>query len=320
MFNRNSKLYKMRVGYTVFLGLIIFFLFVVLVGTKGNYLRNTYELKILLKDTQGLREGASVSLAGLKVGEIDKIEFISIDEDNLVLLRLSIREEYSNHITDKSFARIETSGLLGEKLINISMGNTFEPNLKNGDILPVKESLSLDKLTDKIEPIANNVNAVVSNLKIITDSISRGKGSIGELVINSTFAVRFNSMLTNLDEFTAKLNQPNNTIGKLVNTTEFYDNINSLAGNIKMLTDSLNSGKGTLGKLLVDDSFYNELNDLTDNLNQLVLKTDNNNTIIGGALNDTGTYAKITMLIEELNKLIVDVKENPDRYINISVF
>lgn len=320
MFNRNSKLYKMRVGYTVFVGLIIFFLFVVLVGTEGNYLRNTYELKILLKDTQGLREGAPVSLAGLKVGEIDDIEFISTDEDNLVLLILSISEEYSNQITDKSFAEIETSGLLGEKLINISMGSISEPKLKDGDVLPVKESLSLDKLSDKIEPIANNVNAVVSNLKIITDSISQGKGSLGELVTTSTSIERLNSTLANFEEFTAKLNQQNNTIGKLVNTTELYDNTNSLAVNLRVLTDSLNSGKGTFGKLLVDDSLYNQLNKAIIKINRLMEKTENDNTIVGGALNDTEIYAKFTMLIDELNKLIIDIKENPDRYINVSVF
>ena len=184
-----------------------------------------------------------------------------------MLFSLSIREEYSNQIINKSFEKFETSCLLNEKLINISMGNISDPGLKDGDILPVEESLSLDRLTDKIEPIANNVNAVVSNLKIITDSISQGKESIGELVIKSTSVERLNSTLTNLDEFTAGLNHSNNTIGKLVNSTELYDNLNLLAYNLKMIKDSLNSGKGTFGKLLVDDVLYNKLSKFTDDLN-----------------------------------------------------
>lgn len=320
MFNKNSKIYKMRVGLTLFIGLIIFFLFVALVGTRGNYFSDTYELKILLKDTQGLREGTSVSLAGLKVGEIDAIEFTSSGEDNLVLLRLSVLQKHSHQITDKSSAKIETSGLLGEKLINISLGNPSESKLKDGDTLPVKESLTINKLTDNIEPILKNVNAVVGNLKIITDSISQGKGTIGELVIKTTTADRLNSTLANVDKFTNALNRDNNSIGKLVNNSELYDNINSLSHNLKLLTDSLSAGNGTLGKLFMDDSLYNDLSSFTNKLNNLIGKTKSDSTIVGGVLNDKKVYKKFNLMIDELNKLITDIKENPDRYVNVSVF
>lgn len=320
MFNRNSKLYKMRVGYTVFVGLIIFFLFVALVGTRGNYFSDTYELKILLKDTQGLREGTSVLLAGLKVGEIDAIEFTSSGDDNLVLMRLSVLQKHSHQITDKSFAEIETSGLLGEKLINISLGNPTESKLERGDILPVKESLTINKLTDNIDLILKKVNAVVGNLKIITDSISQGKGTIGELVINSTTSDRLNSTLANVDKFTNALNRDNNSIGKLVNNSEVYDNINSLSHNLKLLSDSLSTGKGTFGKLFMDDSLYNDLSLFTNKLNNLIDKTKSDSTIVGGVLNDSKFYTKLNSMIDELNKLITDIKENPDRYVNVSVF
>lgn len=320
MLNKNSNYSKLKVGITVIIGLLIFFLFIFLVGSEGNYFSNTYHLNILMNDTQGLTEGGSVSLGGLKIGHIDKIEFASVNDQNLVKLRLAILEKYASQITVNSYAKISTLGLLGDKLINVSLGNPSERPLSEGDFLPVRESVNFESITQKIEPAIENINKIFDNLKTITDTISQGKGSVGELVFNSSAADRLNSSLANLESFSSSLNKHDGTIGKLIYSAELYDNLSLLTMNLKMMTDSIKTGKGTLGQFINNDSLYTNLNCLTENLKNASKSLNSDSTMLGGLINDTEGYKQITSLINDLNKLIKDIKDNPGRYVNLSIF
>lgn len=320
MTNRNTKKYKLKVGYTVFVGLIIFFIFIILVGTEGYYFSKTYNLNILVKSTQGLIEGGKVSLGGLKIGQIDKIEFTTVNNQNLVKIKLALLEKYKSQITEHSYASIESSGLLGDKLINISLGNPSERAMNEGEYLPVKESLSLESLSEKIEPLVNNINGLAANLKTITDTIKDGNGSIGKLMFGSEATNKLTSILRNLESFAQNINKQDNTIGKLANNDELYNDLSSLTQNLKEVVDSIKSGKGTLGKLVSNDSLYTNLNEFTYKLNKASESLSNDSTLVGGLLNDKQGYKKLSSLLDELNKLIKDIKEDPGKYINLSIF
>jgi phospholipid/cholesterol/gamma-HCH transport system substrate-binding protein len=320
MTNRETKSYKLKVGYTVFVGLIIFFIFVIMVGTEGYYFSKTYSLNILVKSTQGMIEGGKVSLGGLKIGQIDKIEFTTVNDQNLVKIKLALLKKYSSQITVKSSASIETSGLLGDKMINISLGNPADTPLKEGDYLPVKESFSFDDLSHKIEPLVDNINQFASNLKTITDTIKNGNESIGKLMFGSEATKKLTLILRNLESFTQNINKEDNTIGKLARDDELYNNLSSLTQNLKNVVDSIKFGKGTLGKLVSNDSLYTNLNELTYKLNKASESLSSDSTLIGGLLNDKQGYKKLSSLLDELNKLIKDIKEDPGKYINLSIF
>lgn len=320
MTNRDTKNYKLKVGYTVFVGLIIFFVFVIMVGTEGYYFSKTYNLNLLVKSTQGLIEGGKVSLGGLKIGQIDKIEFTAVNDQNLVKIKLALLKKYSPQITVKSFATIETSGLLGDKMINISLGNPNENPLKEGDYLTVKESFSFDDFSDKIGPLIDNVNKFASNLKIITDTIKSGKGDVASIMLGSEITTKLDNSLKNLNSFTANLNNRNSTIGMLVNDNKLYDDLSSISSDLKDILKGVKSGKGTLGKLVSSDSLYTNINELSEKLNKASESLQNDSTFIGGMLNDKEGYKKLILLIDELDRLIADIKNNPERYINLSIF
>lgn len=320
MTNRDTKNYKLKVGYTVFVGLIIFFLFIIMVGTEGYYFSKTYDINLLVKSTQGLIEGGKVSLGGLKIGQIDKIEFTTVNDQNLIRIKLALLKKYSPQITVNSFASIESSGLIGDKLINISLGNPSERPMNEGEYLPVKESFSFENLSEKIEPLVNNINELTFNLKTITDTIKDGNGGIGKLMFGSEVTNKLTLILKNLESFTQSINKEDNTIGKLAHNDELYNNISSLTQNLKTVVDSIKSGKGTLGKLVSNDSLYTNLNELTYKLSKASESLNSDSTLVGGLLNDKQGYRKLSSLLDELNKLIIDIKEDPGKYINLSIF
>lgn len=320
MTNKDTSKYNLKVGYTIFVGLVIFFLFIIMVGTEGYYFSKTYNLNLLVKSTEGLIEGGKVSLGGLKIGQIDKIEFTVVNNQNRVKIKLALLKKYFSQITVNSFAKIETSGLLGDKMINISLGNPNETPLKEGDFLPVKESFSFDNFSDKIEPLIDNIDKFTSNLKIITDSIKSGKGSITSLMLGSDIPEKLNNSLKNLNSFTANLNNRNSTLGRLVNEDNLYNDISEISMDLKEILNGIKSGKGSLGKLISNDSLYTNINQLSYKLNKTSDSLKNDSTFVGGMLNNKEGYKKLISLIDEINKLIIDIKDNPDKYVNLSIF
>jgi len=320
MTKNSFQIAKYKVGVTVLIGLIIFFIFIFLVGSEGLFFSETYNLNLKVQDTEGLVEGGKVSLGNLKVGEIEKIKFIPKQDSSEIIISITILKKYSEHITKSSKVKISTIGLLGDKYINISVGKSNEEPLANAEYIPVSKSFNIENITQQIEPMIHNVNRIITNLGTITDSIVNGNGVISELVFNKNTGRRTEAIINNLESLSTAINQQKGTIGKLAYDAELYNNLTSITDNLISVSDSLQNGRGTFGKLIAQDSLYNSLDELIENLNLLFSASDSDSTVVTGLMKDKKLYVKLNTLIEELNTLIVDIKENPDRYLNISVF
>ena len=110
------------------------------------------------------------------------------------------------------------------------------------------------------------------------------------------------------------------TLGKLAFDDSLYENLKTLSDNLNDVTSSINNGDGTLGKLINEDGLYNEFHSISERLNTLLTKTESDSTFAGGLLNDGKFYRDFNSLINDLDKLIIDLKENPDRYVQFSIF
>jgi len=319
--SKNSlKLSNLKVGLTVFIGLVILFIFLFIVGSESNFLTSKYQLKIFVDNVQGLNSGSMVSLGGIKIGSVSNIEFGQKDSVNGVDVTLDILTQYKPQITKNSTAQVKTVGLLGDQFVDISIGQKGEIPLNEGDYITVKPTLTFDKFADKIDPVVDDFSGVMKNLKVISDSIAHGKGMVGQMINSPASGRNLEELLANINSVTGAINQKKGTLGKLVYASSLYSNLTEITGNINSITDSLKSGKGSLGKLLVSDSLYNNVNMLTIKLNNLLSKTETDTTMVGGLFNDSKFYNQFNSLIKDLNLLIIDLKEHPDKYVQFSVF
>jgi phospholipid/cholesterol/gamma-HCH transport system substrate-binding protein len=323
----SSSFANLKVGLTVFIGLAILFLFLFLVGSEGNYFSDTYKLKIFLENSEGLNEGSLVSLGGLKVGSVTKMDFADLNGKNGIDITIDIKNQFKNRITNKSFATLKTIGLLGDKFVDITMGQPGENPLKDGDRIPVKQSITLESFSAKVEPAIDDLKEVIGNLKTITGSIINGNGSMNKLIYSREITDKTESFLNTVNLFSNNLYSVSNamvnqkgTLGKIVYDPSVYNQLARFSQDLGNISDSLKKGKGTLGKLLVQDTLYNNINLLSVRLNKLMDKTESDSTLIGGLLNDKKLYNEFNDVIRDLNYLIKDIKENPEKYLKISVF
>ena len=320
MNQRTQKNNNLKVGFTIFAGLVVLFIFVVLVGTNDFLFSKTFNLYINLDDTSGLVNGAPVTLGGYKIGDVETIEFVVVNNKTNIRIKLRIKNEYKNQIRTDSKVRITSIGILGEKFVDITIGSPGAESVAENSFLEVEPTLSLDNLAKNIAPGVMKFNNVMGNLENITDSISKGKGSVGQLINTATTIRGLNSVINRIDLMLSAIKKKEGTMYKFINDDELYDNLSSSIRELKILSENLNKGKGTLGKLVTNDSLYNSLNNSSAKLNLLLQKTQSDSTVVGGLLNDKKIYKRINDLIDELNLLIADIKEHPEKYVKVSVF
>ena len=95
-----------------------------------------YRLHALFTDVSGLNSRAKVSIAGVNVGRVESIELDEASQSAKVSILIDSAVDF---LTTDSSARILTSGLLGEKYIELSSG-ADEDFLRDGDYIELTQS------------------------------------------------------------------------------------------------------------------------------------------------------------------------------------
>ena len=115
-------------------------------GFKLNGAKAGYHVTAKFDNIGDLKPGAQVSMAGVTIGEVEKIQFDSTDYKAAVTIRIS---NSFDKIPDDSDASIQTQGLLGGKYIGIGPGGS-ETFLKDGGQIEFTQSaIVLESLVNK---------------------------------------------------------------------------------------------------------------------------------------------------------------------------
>lgn len=102
-----------------------------------------YAVKAIFSDVGGLRIGAAVTVAGVEVGKVSRIELTDYQGEVTLSLDRRVRLQ-----TD-SIASIRTRGLIGEKFIAISPGGDDEAIVDGGAIVDTEPAVDLEQLISK---------------------------------------------------------------------------------------------------------------------------------------------------------------------------
>jgi phospholipid/cholesterol/gamma-HCH transport system substrate-binding protein len=310
----------LKVGVVVLIGLIIFVFIVSIVGTEQNVFTSTYQMKVFLPNVQGLVNGAMVSLGGLKIGFVSNMKFTRRDTSNGVEITMDLVTKYRSSITSHSTGQIKTIGLLGDKYIDITIGTPGEEALPEGSFIPVTPSFDFEAAGPQLKKALADFTDVMTSVKGIALSMDKGEGSIGRLIKHPKMANEMEHLLTSLNGVMNAIEKRQGVIGTFVYDESLSKNISDVTSNLKGVTDQLRQGKGSMGKMIMDDQLYNNLSSFTGRADSLLAKATGDSTNVGRLLNDKNFYNQILSLMKDLNLLLIDFKQNPGRYIHVSVF
>lgn len=143
---KNTKTLEAIVGGFVILGILGLVFLAYKVSAVNNVGKDgSYTVYANFKSVSGLKSGASVSLAGVKIGHVDSI---SINEDYDARVALSIDSRYNKIPLDSSVS-VLTQGLLGEKYLGLDLGAEGEFLEADDEFDFTKSSIVLERLIDQ---------------------------------------------------------------------------------------------------------------------------------------------------------------------------
>ena len=261
-------------------------------GRSRNYTAH-YE------SVNGLQDAAAVVISGVKVGQVTGVE-VNLEKGGVDVV-LSISSDFD--IPTDSKAMMFSAGLMGGKSIEIKMGESKE-YLKSGDAIETGVTLDmfdtlaneLGDIKERVATLLDNLNQTISGVDSLIDDNSKNlTKTIASL--NAVMAdLKKSNIIGNIDGFCATLNQNGakldsiitdiNSVTKALNEQESGKKLAEAINEVNTLLAKVNSGSGSIGNLVSDEKLYKELAQASQNL----------------------------------SLLLADLKENPKRDINVTVF
>jgi len=254
----------------------------------------------------GLTVSAPVTINGYVVGKVKKIEF----ENDLggLLVSFSVNKDFN--FSKSSIVRIYSTSVIGGNALAIIPIISKDNIAVDGDVLKGEiEKGMLESLTSGIKPLENRIYTTLSGLDSLLSN--------------------FNSVLNEETK-----NNLKNAIGSLTNTMSSFEDTSSdlntlLKENKPKLDSTFSYLEITTGNLATFSDSLNQidinrmathLETTLESFNSIMHKFDNGEGSIGKLINDENLYKNLEAASKELEELLRDLKENPKRYVHLSVF
>lgn len=274
---------------------------------KGSSLfSKSREFHAKYENVAGLPVSAPVTINGYVVGKVNKIDFA--DNQGGLIVTFVLDKEFD--FSKTSTVEIYSTSFIGGNALAILPDYEGNEMAKDGDTLSGKiQKGMLETVTSGLKPLEKRIYNTLSGLDTLLNNFNlilndTTKGDLKEAIASLNKTMKsFEGASANLDALLDE-NKPklDSTFTYLETTTEnlaqFSDSLAEV--NIKGLATSLES---TL-----------------TSFDSVMAKIDDGEGSIGKLVNDDELYKNLEGASKELEELLRDLKENPKRYVNISVF
>jgi len=140
----NSKTVEIIVGLFVALGIAALFMLAMKVSNLSTFSGDTgYVINARFENIGGLKVRSPVTVAGVRVGRISKINFDNSTYEAVV--SMSIDGSYNTLPTDTS-ASIFTAGLLGEQYVALEPGGAEKYLQQGGEVRLTQSAIVLEQV------------------------------------------------------------------------------------------------------------------------------------------------------------------------------
>ncbi len=287
----NTKKNEFFIGLSMSIATLIVIIGILFLG-KSNFFVTGLPLYIIVENANGLGQGDDVYFKGLRVGTVSNAEIYNDD----VLLKLKI--EGVNKIPLDSKFVIKDYSIIGGKAVEIIPGHLTDYFHEEDTVRGTSANNGIDGMISEVNLLVPKISNILNNLDTLTgnktqkdlESILNG---LSQTIVDTKkiLNIDLHNTLNNINNLTA---DNKNNISDLIkslkissnNLSKFLNKSSSAALKLDSILLKINKGQGSAGNILQNDSLYN-------NLNRTILSVDS---------------------------LVSDIKKNPKKYINVSVF
>jgi phospholipid/cholesterol/gamma-HCH transport system substrate-binding protein len=246
----NERGRTLKVGVFVLIGVAAFLGMVYALGARARLFEPRFTISAEFTEVGGLVEGATVRLAGVQIGRVSRVD-LPPQPGGKVRVDMTIAKRFGDRIRKDSEARLETQGLLGDRIVEITVGTAATPPVQAKDVIASRDPFDLSKVMNESAQVVKSVSTLADSLRQTAEALNQS-GIINEVAATVTEARKVTSQ-----------------VGRIVNEVErgkgwanalIYEEptalrkLNGLVASTQTLLDRVERGEGAAGVLTSEQS------------------------------------------------------------------
>lgn len=307
--NSSHNKSKLKVGLFCIVAVVIFYLGACFFKGVSAFGKKTYYYAVF-ENTGGLQESNAVMLNGYKIGQVTKVSILS---DNPVRLCAELMITEPVNIPRNSKVQVAPKDLLGGTVVNILFGNDTQ-------MLQAKDTMAtyvVPQMTDGIDGLKAQLASILTSVDTIALSVKdvlSPEGGAGDL----------KATLSNLEKTTANLNDilgdNKMKVNRLVtNLEQFSGTLQSVSPQLETIVNNLDHISDSIAKANVTQ-LINDAQKTISDVQLVVGKIQKGEGTVGQLVTNDTLYTNLENSLHSLDELLKDLKANPKKYINVTVF
>jgi len=221
-----SREYK--VGAFVLAGMVAIGGVVFMIGQEKQLFKKKVAYETAFTEVGGLGAGSPVRMGGVDIGRVTKVGYSTESADRKIHVQFSVLSDQWERIKQDSVASVEGKGLLGDKMLVVSIGTAQKASMPPGSTIASREAEDLGAMIGKFAGLPAKAEKVMENLERVTGtladenlnrdlkgmasslnsvlgSVDRREGYVGKVLSDPKESERLSSVVTNLERVTNEL-------------------------------------------------------------------------------------------------------------------
>lgn len=308
-----------KIGIIVAVALIL--LFIGFNFLKGEYVFEKSRVFYgVYERVNGLQKSNPVVINGFQIGQVRKVELMKDGSQNL-LVTMAIYDDID--LPKDTRGLLRAADLLGSMQIQLILGNSLEL-MKSGDTLhsDIEKDL-VEEVNEQLRPIKNKAEGLIASV----DSVIK----VIEVILSPQSQTNLVQSFKGVNDAIASLQRTSFRLDTLVRDekdriTHILQNIDHLStvlaengSNLNNVIENFSQISDTLAKAKIAETLIHT-NEALASVNQVVDKINRGEGSLGLLLNDPQLYNRLESASKNLDLLVEDMRINPNRYVQFSIF
>ncbi|HMI85562.1 MAG TPA: MlaD family protein, partial [Polyangiaceae bacterium] len=223
----------------VLAGMIVTSGIIFLIGDERKLFEKKQEYQSVFRDVQGLKGGSPVRMGGVDVGTVSRVSYADDPKDSKLYVTFTVVKDEARRIRTDSVATIDNKGLLGDKMIVITIGGPNAPPVPDGGRVKSDETKDIGEMMTQLSTLSAKAESIMTNLETTTATLAdaqfqqdlrssvkslagilkaldEGDGYAARLLKDPAEADRVSRTLANVERTTAELNRTSNEVTQIM--------------------------------------------------------------------------------------------------------
>ncbi len=296
----DKRIANTKLGIVVIASLLFLVFALYMIGKNQNIFGRSFTIIAEVEDVNGLVPGNNVRFQGMDVGTVKSIDML---DEETIHISLLIRNSMQSFIKKNALTKINTDGLMGNKMLQIIPQEGVSETIEEGDTLQILDQVGTDEMLAKLNTSGDYLQRILFNLAEMTEKLNQNelvwkllsdtviitdlKGAIMEFRLAGSNAA---AMAKAGKDLIIELEQGDGLVNNLFTDSLMNNNLEKslekleqtsadaaeMMVSMKTLMQNIQKGEGTAGLIMSDSTFREQLVQTLENVESSTYKLNEN--------------------------------------------